>query len=158
MKINPRFRAHRFDQGFTLLEVLVTLVISAIALLGVASLQAQALRMNKGGESRAQALALANEMAERIEANNAGAVAQAYLSPLSQSTNTLASINSATTCLNQAGCNPTSLAAYDVGIWRNQLATNAILPNGQGVLGVVPVGSLYTYTITVCWQERAEKN
>lgn len=152
-------RQNRLEKGFTLLEVLVTLVITALALLGVAGLQAQALRMNKGGEARAQALALANEMAERIEANNEGAAAVRYRSPVDDTYPSAASLK-AGPC-SSGPCSSNALAAYDIGIWRNQIANNSILPGGAAVITATTTGAgvsaLVNYTITVCWQERAEK-
>lgn len=63
----PRTR----QSGMSLLEVMVALVILAVGALGIAGLQARAL---KGGESslqRSQAVIAANYMLEQIRANNA---------------------------------------------------------------------------------------
>ncbi len=156
-KSNINHRSKNKQSGFTLLEVLVTLVITALGLLGVAALQAQSLRLNKGAESRSQALSLANEIAERIEANNEGAVAGSYVAAAEDSPASLASLNSSGCGV--GACGSTMLAVYDVGIWRNQIANNTILPSGLGAIYVnasatIPV--LYSYVITVCWQDRVE--
>lgn len=66
----PRTR----QSGMSLLEVMVALVILAVGALGIAGLQARAL---KGGESslqRSQAVIAANYMLEQIRANNALAI------------------------------------------------------------------------------------
>jgi type IV pilus assembly protein PilV len=150
-------RTKNKQSGFTLLEVMVTLVITALGLLGIAALQAQSLRLNKGAESRAQALTLANEIAERIEANNEGAVAGSYASPVDAGFDDLATLNGSACGI--GACASNMLGVYDVGIWRNQIATNAILPSGLGAIAVVNNGgtpALFTYTINVCWQDRVE--
>jgi type IV pilus assembly protein PilV len=59
----------RGDRGFILLEVLVTIVILAIGLLGVAGFQARATVAESEGYQRAQALVLAQDMVDRIYAN-----------------------------------------------------------------------------------------
>jgi type IV pilus assembly protein PilV len=61
--------AHR---GFTLIEVLVTLLIVAIGLLGLAGLQVTGLRSNLSSEARSQASLLANDIIERMRANPLG--------------------------------------------------------------------------------------
>lgn len=64
--------------GFTLLEILVALVILSIGLLGLAGLQATGLRSNHSGYLRSQATILAYEMADRMRANRAVAIAGSY--------------------------------------------------------------------------------
>lgn len=55
--------------GFTLIEVLVAMVIMAIGLLGLASLQALALKDNQAAYFHSQANFLLYEMSDRIRAN-----------------------------------------------------------------------------------------
>ena len=55
--------------GFTLMEVLVTIVILSIGLLGVAGLQLNSLRGNQNAMETSVAVALAIEMVERVRAN-----------------------------------------------------------------------------------------
>ena len=64
----PPRRAHH-GRGFTLLEVLVAMLILSVGLLGMANLQILGLRSNQGAFLRSQATVLAEEMAERIQAN-----------------------------------------------------------------------------------------
>ncbi|MDP3678960.1 MAG: prepilin-type N-terminal cleavage/methylation domain-containing protein, partial [Methylotenera sp.] len=56
----------RFQRGALLLEVLVTIVILAIGLLGLAGLQAKLQSSEMESYQRAQALILLNDMASRI--------------------------------------------------------------------------------------------
>src|SRR5690606_15802942 len=62
----------RVIKGFTMIEILVTLVILMIGLLGIAGLMAQGQRASFEAYQRQQALALANDMAERVKANRPG--------------------------------------------------------------------------------------
>jgi len=58
-------------KGFTLIEVLVAMVILAVGLLGLASMQVMALKDNKDAYLLSQANFLAYEMNDRIRANTA---------------------------------------------------------------------------------------
>lgn len=55
--------------GFSLLEVILTMAILAVGLLGLAGLQARALNAEADSFSRAQAMMLANELADRMLSN-----------------------------------------------------------------------------------------
>jgi len=59
----------QLNRGFTLIEVLVTLVILTFGLLGIAGLMAKGQRMGFEAYQRQQASALASDMAERIRSN-----------------------------------------------------------------------------------------
>lgn len=67
-------RPHR-NMGFSLVEVLVTIVILLIGLLGLAGLQARALTAQMEAYQRSQALILLKDMVDRINANRANATA-----------------------------------------------------------------------------------
>lgn len=66
------------QKGFTLIEVLVTVIVLAVGLLGLAGLQASSLRFNHGAYLNSQATNLAYEIIDRMRANNANAVTGAY--------------------------------------------------------------------------------
>lgn len=57
------------QRGFSLLEIIITIAILAVGLLGLAGMQARALNAEADSFSRAQAMMLANEMADRMNAN-----------------------------------------------------------------------------------------
>jgi type IV pilus assembly protein PilV len=61
----PHLPMHKAD-GFTLIEVLVSVFILLVGLLGVAGLQTKAIKVEFESYQRAQALTLAREMAGRI--------------------------------------------------------------------------------------------
>ena len=70
------------QRGTTLLEVLITIVILAIGLLGLAGLQARLQSSEMEAYQRSQALILLNDMASRIATNRANALAYVTVSPL----------------------------------------------------------------------------
>ncbi|MCP5158556.1 MAG: type IV pilus modification protein PilV [Gammaproteobacteria bacterium] len=59
----------RKQNGFTLIEILVTVVVLAIGLLGLAGLQAISLRYNSTAYQRSQATILAYDIVERMRAS-----------------------------------------------------------------------------------------
>jgi type IV pilus assembly protein PilV len=63
------------NKGFSLVEVLVTIVILLIGLLGLAGLQGRALNAQMESYQRSQALILLKDMVDRIDANRANAAA-----------------------------------------------------------------------------------
>lgn len=64
----PRFRMSR---GLSLLEVLVTIAITSIGLMGLISLQMQAVRATNDSGNRSQAIWIFNDIINRIHANEA---------------------------------------------------------------------------------------
>ncbi|MBB6341230.1 type IV pilus assembly protein PilV [Pseudomonas fluvialis] len=73
--------------GFTLIEVLVTLLILAIGLLGLAGLHTTMLRTELEALQRTQATLLLEDMANRLRSNPAQARANAYLGEFGVGTN-----------------------------------------------------------------------
>lgn len=137
-------RAKIQQHGFSMLEILITLIIVAVALLGTAGLQANAIKLGQGGQFRNQAVFLAADMAERIEANKVYAAASGgagYVATLTGVVDCAAVI-----------CSSDNLAIYDVVNWNAAIAQ--LLPGGTGAITRVVNGNLYTYTIVVSWLDR----
>lgn len=137
--------------GFSLIEVLISLVLIAVAMFGHAGLQLNAMKFAKGGATRMQAVFLSNELAERLEANKAGSHAGNYVVASVSSTPS----TSATDCMT-AACNASVLAAYDLAEWTTRVA--ATLPGSSWQITQPTVGTTTgnpsTYTILVNWQDR----
>ena len=123
--------------GFTLIEVLISVLVMSIGLLGLASLQATSLRFNSDSSAQTQAAYLTSDMADRMRAN----VSRAADYP-----GKAAGANAS--CYTTAGCSPDEMAANDIQEWNQALAT---LPAGQGTITALGGG---LYTITVMWDEQ----
>jgi len=65
-------------RGMTLIEVLVSLIVISVGLLGVAALQTVSLRNSQGSYLRTQATALADDMIDRMRANRTVALSPTY--------------------------------------------------------------------------------
>lgn len=66
------------QSGLSLLEVLVSIVVLAIGLLGLAGLQMTALKSGHSAYMRSQATVLAYDLADRMRASRVAALAGAY--------------------------------------------------------------------------------
>jgi len=133
------------QQGFTLLEVMIALVIFSIGLLGLAGLQAGGLRSNTQAQFRTIATIQAYDMAERIRANPRG-VADGDYNAFDDATPT------AEDCIS-AACTAAEMATYDYYEW--ELTTQDVLPSGHGVVtsALDASGTTRLFTITVMWDE-----
>ncbi len=133
--------------GFSMIEVLIALVLIAFTLLGQAGLQASALKLNKSADLRMQAVILADEISERIEANKAIALDGAYVAAQSSTP-----ISAGADCL-ASNCTAASLANYDLSTWQTRVA--ATLPEANWQItraGTNPS----TYTIVLSWTDRRD--
>lgn len=113
--------------GFTMLEVLIAIVVISFGLLGIAGLQAFAIKNNHSASLRITATALANDMIDRMKANYTGVADGHYNKPASTDYSTAVA-----SCLTTAGCTSQELAQNDLSEWSQRLA--AALPNGRGIV------------------------
>ena len=136
-------RGQKKHRGFTMLETLITLAVITIWLLGSANVQPFALRLNKAAQFRTQAVMLASEMAERIEANKIAALTGAYVY-------TGSGASSSKDCTT-ANCSASELRDFDLVEWTTRVA--ATLPNAAATI-TADVNNPINYTIVVNWTDR----
>jgi type IV pilus assembly protein PilV len=147
-------------KGFTLIEVLVSLVVLAIGLLGIAKLMLLSSHSNDSAYLRSQATALAYEMLDNMRANRQEAL------PPNSSYDTAAATPvvfpyPGVACVATACNSATQVAKYDLFQWGMRLDANSglvpagALPNGKGtvVSTVDPTSLQTTVTITVSWND-----
>lgn len=178
--LSAAMRKGRTD-GFTMIEILVTLVILMIGLLGIAGLMAQGQRASFEAYQRQQALAFANDMAERVKANRPGvdntAVTTTYAAavPLATPTGDGTRFGALATNCATSNCTTSDVVLYDVAIWDGLLAGSASeTTTGGAALGPIlnpkgciealpgatacpacggpPASRQITYRISVAWQ------
>lgn len=163
-------RAASRQQGATLLEVLITMLVVAIGLLGIAGLQLASARFQQTSSFRTQALQQADFIIEKMRVNNGLltaanlATAQAtpsgaYLAEDEYDDATLASLPNDPSCglASQGVCTPTQSALRDLREWRQNLARD--LPGGRGSLFPVAVGAATepnARLVVVMWREKTE--
>lgn len=157
------------QQGFSLIEVLITMFIVAIGVLGLAGIQARALNAEIESVSRGQAMLMVNELADRMEANIANIASYHQTSEFGVGhANTCvstypANLAAQATCckLTSEGGTQTSVANRDLCEW--DLALQGIgTASGSNRLGglanargcVVLTTTANVYQIDVAWQGR----
>ena len=150
------------QQGVTLIEILVTMLIMAIGLLGTAGLQLAATRYQQTAQIRSQAIIQAQFIAEKIKANNNAVIAPAngastYLAPDAYAAATLAALPVDPGCGTGISlCTAAQSAVKDMRDWRLSLQA---LPGGRGSILAVTAGTATdpaTRQIVVMWQEKQQ--
>ncbi len=134
-------RTQMRTNGFSLIEVLITILIVSFGLLSMAALVVSGARGNNVAYYRSVASKQTEDIADRMRANIAGVAAGAY-------DGLIASIPSSSDC-GASACNPAQIAAYDHAQWNT--ANARLLPGGVGtVTGSLAAG----YLITLMWAEK----
>jgi type IV pilus assembly protein PilV len=132
----PGRRQGRHSTGFGMVEVLVTLVLLSVGLMGIAKLQLVSLRSVHASTVRGQAVLLAYDLADRMRANRFGVVdldgvEVGLYNGADNATYQLPALNG---CTEGAGatadCTVAEVAAHDMQEWKDSIAT--LLPNGKG--------------------------
>jgi type IV pilus assembly protein PilV len=127
-----------------MIEVLVSLVVLSVGLLGLAGLQTTQLQVNQSAYYRSQITILASDLMDRMRANKQGVANGAYDSLIDGSNDDLEDPD----CLTN-GCTANQMAQQDAYDWNQQIAT--LLPGGNAV--VTRSGSTTVFTITVMWDD-----
>ena len=152
------------QRGFTLLEVLVSLVILVFGLLGLIGMQAFTQVATFESYQRGQAIILAQDMAERLSTNRVAAGCYAITTSASAGTPYAGSGAAAPTCTASVGTAATrAIATADLGAWHNALTGAAEQTGGGASVGAV-VGArgcitydatTNSYRVAVAWQGMA---
>lgn len=166
----------KVQDGFSLLEVIITMAILAVGLLGLAGLQARALNAEADSFSRAQAMMLANEMADRMNSNltevkTSTAASTGYNQQNSSSVNVVFGTGYSNDCITAANNTPalqatccagkSSIAARDLCEWDLSIKGTGESVSGSKVGGVSAgracvfnTGTSGEFQIDVVWQAR----
>jgi type IV pilus assembly protein PilV len=129
-------------RGFTLLEVLVSLIILMIGLLGIAGLLIKGQRASYEAYQRQQALSLAQEMAEKIRSNQGGApfynIGVTESGTMPGRGNLYAAITPANDCLGE-DCTSQQLAQNHLATWDGVLtgASETLVAGGTRIGGII---------------------
>lgn len=145
-------------KGFTLIEVLIAFIILSFGLLGAVALQAKAKQASFDSMQRAAAVALGNDIIQRIRANDSPQLATHYKQTLTSET----PIASSTTCFS-GSCTAAQIALLDIEQWKRAIrarentgslddATVCINPAGVAGTG----GKAFNLEVVISWQGRQE--
>ncbi|MDM8564731.1 type IV pilus modification protein PilV [Candidatus Halobeggiatoa sp. HSG11] len=132
------------NQGFTLMEILVALLIVSIGLLGVASLQMRGQQITFVSYYRSQATFLADDIMDRMQVNFQQAAEGAYGLNL----NTCPNVDNLSTACDTSSCTTDALKDYDLNNWCFLLRNT--LPEAEAIIEWNPV--INEYTVRICWK------
>ena len=143
--INPSistFTSIKHQSGVTLIEILVTVVITSIGLLGLAVMQNTSVKASFDSYLRTQASFIAYDIIDRIRANP---TATAY-------SLTLGDDGTEVSCFEGDTCDAGELRDFDIFYWRQN--AQRVLPNSDVAIAFAdPI-----YTITIRWTDRTEND
>ena len=122
----------RYQRGVGLIEVLVSVAVVSIGLLGVAALQTAALRSNQSSNERVNGVIAAYSILEAMRANRTVAAAGNY-----------------NLAFNETPGNGSSVAEKDLRWWRDQLAAG--LNGGTGAVDCASAAPVCI--VTVRWND-----
>lgn len=162
--------APRATRGFTLVEVMVSLIVISVGLLGVVGMEAMALSSSQNARMRSLAALEAAGLAATMHTNRdfwtsvpavvtiqgssaCAALASAASCISSDSTTKLAQAGADCTTSGDAPCGIDELAAYDTQNWVASLS--ALLPNPTATINCDNTTTPLTCLITIVWVESA---
>jgi type IV pilus assembly protein PilV len=136
--------------GFTLIEAMVSLVVLAVGMLGIAAMYIESIRSGHMSVSYTNAVMLTTDMADRIRANSLGL--NGYIG--AGNGNGIAGGNN--NCVNGAAdCTAGQMAADDLFWWYESVKN--LMPVGRSAtVAVVNNAPVDQYTITLTWPERGQ--
>jgi type IV pilus assembly protein PilV len=137
-------RSARRARGVTLIEVLVTMVIVAVGLLGLAGMQVRGLSIQKDAHGRAIATQLASDIADRIRSNVGAAATYAFATPYA------GAYSSPGVDCETAACTAVQQAQFDFDRWFARVRGGA-LPGGWA--RIAQVGTTPAWDVTLMWVE-----
>ncbi len=111
-------KLHNSSKGFSLLEVMISVVIFSFGMLGLALLQGLSVKSTQSSSFRSQATVLAYSILDSMRANRADVIIGNYYADYS------------TVTCSATDPNPSGTAARDLAVWKNRIA--CLLPGGQG--------------------------
>jgi type IV pilus assembly protein PilV len=144
--MKPYFKTSASQRGFSMLEVLVSILIFSFGMLALAGLQLSAFKFQSAAGTRAGVASVSADIAERIRANLSGAIAgnYSYIAPYQTA-------KSATPTQANCGnaCSFSQIAQNDIAAWL--ASTQSTLPGGAvNLTGASTTG----FIATVMWFDK----
>lgn len=152
------------QSGATLIEILVTMLLVAFGLLGIAGLQLASVKYQQTSLSRALATSHIQSIAERMRANisvlggtdtSAYVAADGYAAALASVAGTSPPLAEPSCYTGGTVCTPGESALHDLIEWRKNLAKE--LPGGAGSLATVTSGTdtvAGVRQVIIMWNEK----
>ena len=130
------------QQGFTLIEILVSLLIMTLGIVGVLKMQTQSLKSNQRAHFRTQADILSKDMLARMQANINEARQGSYVA---------ASKPGASPDCQTSACSETEIVTWDLYQWYEQVEQK--LPECNASVEILG-GNNKRYLISLRWDDK----
>lgn len=145
-------RSRRKVKGVSLIEVLVSILLSAIGLLALAGANVASIRYSKMSQYRGTATVLALDLAERMRANKTALASYSFAATdfVGQAT----AVAADTSCETAACPTVAALATYDLNNWRRLVRSQ--LPEGS-VFIAIQAGQTAA-DVWLAWRDPAVSN
>ena len=144
MMMARRTKPNTQQQGFSMIEVLVSLLVLSIGLLGLVSLQTLGIRYAYNSYQGTQATLLAYDIIDLMRANKVALSAGEF-----SNVATTDMYTTATDCFASA-CSPQQLAQHDLRQWKTSIQLNL----GPDATGAIVATAANHYTVTINWREQ----
>lgn len=138
MPLTQSPRSTKAQLGVGLIEILISLLMIAIGVLGLTTLQVNGLKNNRSSYYRTQATVLAYDIIDRMRANTTQASNGAYIIATGAASGSICT----------ASCTPAQIATTDILEWKANMGSD--LPSGDGAIATTP-GTTNGYTISIQW-------
>ena len=154
---NRSWRSLRFFvRGAGLIEILVSLLVIAIGVLGMVGVHSSSLQYNQSSYVQSQATLLATDMLDRVQANSRIAKSSShYRVGFDESIYAQCAAASYPDTCESGSCSPEQLAAYDIQQWKFQLACQ--LPGSKGGISFEDNAGQRTYTIRLNFPDMGDR-
>lgn len=145
------------EGGFTLIEVMISVLVLLVGMMGVAGMQILSLQTNQSAYYRSQAVYIGSEILDAMRANPSVAADYVGTYPVDEGVVTIPASPGCATA--GVGCTPAEAAQQDIREWTAHFADvfgvggasfRPTVPGGQAVITVV--GN--EYNVEVSWLER----
>jgi len=152
------YKNKSFQHGFSMIELLVAVLVLAVGLLGLASLQTRSLQFNYSAYQRTQANILAYDIIDRMRANPAVVATSGY--NFEMGTGPVGTADCQSTL---AECTSGDMANFDLtqwvcslGKWNStntcqDLSIEGPLADGDGAVTITANGGRSMVTVTISW-------
>jgi type IV pilus assembly protein PilV len=153
-------KSDQYQNGTSLVEIMVSIVVIAIGLLGLASMQMNALKFQKTASQRSEAVQAAYDLGDRMRSNFVYTLPELFAAERAvneakyTSAGTYAAKYAASympSNCSTAPCDTIQIATYDLTDWQRTLQRR--LAGGVGYVVPVVGTNVSTFDVTVMWQE-----
>lgn len=141
--------------GIGLIEVLIAMLIFALGILGMATMQVNAKRVSYDALQRSIATALTRDIVERMRSNPSATALAVFGAVNNLGGGTILAAPSA--CTQLSPCSPTQMATRDIWEWEQALDGASEVVGGVNAGGLVSPKACITYaaglvTVTIAWK------